>query len=345
MSSTAIGYCVFLDTQVIVSANFDYRSRTFRTLALLAAYKKVTVLLSDVTVAEVKSNIREEVQKAHAAFQSLQSSKTRIVRNINGPLNDAVRTEFDVNGMVDALTGQFVNYLKEVKAVIIPYESGSIREVFESYFAKRAPFAAEKKKSEFPDAFTLSAIKGWQQTHKVRVNIVSADPDFRSYCKGDDEFRLFEKLEEFLDYLYKTENEPYYSFVNELVDEHSGDIEESIENEFYEVAFNLDEEQGEVHSVDAEYVGIIDKYSVQVDKESAVIRLSASVRYSAEVSWMWEPAPGYPRERIDDTIEGETDVTVEVRVRFRLGDRGAFSIDYVLIDDQTITLRRSEDYD
>lgn len=55
---------------------------------------------------------------------------------------------------------EFEQFLIEVDAEIISIEDISPTRVFEKYFGAKPPFS-HKKKSEFPDAFSLEAILKW----------------------------------------------------------------------------------------------------------------------------------------------------------------------------------------
>lgn len=54
-----------------------------------------------------------------------------------------------------------------------------VEDIFDCYFDIRPPFT-KKKNKEFPDAFILSALDQYHDTHKERIAIISSDNDFRT---------------------------------------------------------------------------------------------------------------------------------------------------------------------
>jgi hypothetical protein len=61
----------------------------------------------------------------------------------------------------------------------------------------RRPFS-EKKQKEFPDAFVLSALEQYHDTHKVNIAIISFDGDFKNACALLPYVQHFTSLEDYV---------------------------------------------------------------------------------------------------------------------------------------------------
>ena len=106
----------------------------------------------------------------------------RILKNVSGPPLYNIFPGFDAEQTKQELRSQFHTFLDEVKANVLELTDISIEEVFEKYFAGIPPFANDKKKHEFPDAFSLAAIERWCKTSSGKMYVVSSDSDWQQVC-------------------------------------------------------------------------------------------------------------------------------------------------------------------
>src|SRR5206468_1659507 len=103
----------------------------------------------------------------------------------------------DGEAVTKEILGRFKDFIDKAKVDVISEENVSIAAVFEKYFARKAPFGDAKKKSEFPDAFVVAALRDWCEKEKTKMFVVSDDPDMEAAC-GVDGFLIDVKtLEEF----------------------------------------------------------------------------------------------------------------------------------------------------
>jgi hypothetical protein len=76
------------------------------------------------------------------------------------------------------------DYLRLCDVKDISIAGLDIQGVFELYFHTLPPFKDGKKKSEFPDAFVLSALDRWGQIEGSEVWVASSDTDMREGCES-----------------------------------------------------------------------------------------------------------------------------------------------------------------
>jgi hypothetical protein len=335
---------IFIDTQVFGASNFDYSSQLFKTLISLIHDKRISVHLTEITFNEIKSNIREEVEKARSKFQSLQAkSDTRIIKNITGPLNNALNAKFDVEEVFTELADQLGQFLLNIDAHMIPIEGVSILEVFERYFSRKPPFGKDKKKNEFPDAFVLAALQKWCQENQEKVYVISGDADMIYACAGSEYLISVPTLEGFLD-LVAAENE-LYEFANQLLEKYKDAIIAEIYTNFPDIGFWLDEVDGEVYDVNVQSVKILKKYLVRLEEYKAIFELRAKVVYSAEISYADLVVEGESISETEETIERDLKISVEASLLFDVEDESAFQIEYVNIKDGDIILYPGPTYE
>lgn len=332
-------YHVFLDTEVFKRSNYNYHSRSFQQLALLRKYNSVSIYLTEITVREIQSNILQDVAAARGAIKSLQKkSGISILKNLRGAFHNVLFSKLNVEALASFLNDQFLAYLKDISVNLIPIEGVSITEIFEKYFTQAPPFGNANKKHEFPDAFVLSSLRNWCQKQGIKLYVVSGDSDIKASCEAEGPLIWVEKLEGFLDLVYSALEEPYYSFANDLLDDHSEEILEQIENEFPYLEFYLDEEQGKVHKVVVGRIDILDSNLVQVSKKTATFELSVIVEFQANVSYFPLILKEHTFFKTEETIERTLEIPVEVRIGFDINKPNEFKTLSLNIQEKEIGL-------
>ena len=70
---------VFLDTEVFIHENFNYKSPRFKSLMTLASESKIQVFLTDLTLREIGANIRGRVDDAVTSIKP-----NKVLKNSGG---------------------------------------------------------------------------------------------------------------------------------------------------------------------------------------------------------------------------------------------------------------------
>jgi predicted nucleic acid-binding protein len=169
---------VFIDTSVFIANNYSYDNPIFKALLEYISQDKVQVILTSVTVQEVKSHIEKDTERTVVAIKKARA-EARILRNIpNHPISQ-IFTDFDAKLLRQTLTKQFDDFLNAARVIIVPVDEADIQKVFDLYFKREAPFGEGKKKSEFPDAFVLSALNKWCESDSEKACVISTDADMK----------------------------------------------------------------------------------------------------------------------------------------------------------------------
>ena len=165
---------VFIDTQALRKARFDWGGRLLSKLAEFAKEGHLRLLVPAVTVKEVESQLKEVSLEAHAALMKHRPILEQLGASV------AVDSMKDEAKALSALVAAFEQFRASTKAVDVPL-IGDIKTVLDDYFDRRPPFSA-KKKHEFPDAISIASIRAWCEQDRQTAYVVSEDPDLRSCC-------------------------------------------------------------------------------------------------------------------------------------------------------------------
>jgi len=165
---------VFIDTQAFRKARFDWNGWSLSKLAEFAKQGQLRLLVTDVTVREVKSQLHELLTEANSSL----TKHSGILEQLGASV--AIDRLRDQVTALSTLEGAFDEFLKRTNAVNVPLIS-DIKGVLDDYFARRPPFST-KKKAEFPDAVTIASVRLWCQQNRSTAYIVSEDLDLRECC-------------------------------------------------------------------------------------------------------------------------------------------------------------------
>ena len=176
---------VFIDTSIFISENYSFKSKLFSSLASLCKSGHVSILLTDITIEEIKANLLKSVNEAEAVIKKA-STKARVLRNLDTYRYIFLFEKFDKEKIFNQLKDQLIEFIKSCNIEIIKASEISAKDVFSSYFQGKPPFGEGKKKNEFPDAFVITALVEWCKKNDIEVNVVSEDPDFQNAISEKD---------------------------------------------------------------------------------------------------------------------------------------------------------------
>lgn len=168
---------VFIDTQALRKARFDWTGRSLSKLTEFAKLGHLRLLVTDITIGEVRSQLRELLADATASL----TKHSGILEQLGAAT--VVERIRDQASALNAMEAAFDEFLKAASAINVPLVS-NVKPVLEDYFARRPPFST-KKKAEFPDAISVASIRNWCQQRNATAYIVSEDPDLSGCCSND----------------------------------------------------------------------------------------------------------------------------------------------------------------
>ena len=191
-------FAISIDTAV-----FDGKQKTFHNAVLQRLdqfhQRDVRVVFVDIIAQEMKSHLRDDAIEAQRALKkALRSHNKRWRREtssseaadllINADATDFAQAEFDA-------FRQHVNG-DEIAAGETP---DAVMKVFDRYFAESPPFgAADKRKSEFPDAFALLRLEALADEEGRKLICVSPDNGWLDFASQSDHLICVPRLEDAL---------------------------------------------------------------------------------------------------------------------------------------------------
>jgi hypothetical protein len=338
MTKTLETHNIFIDTEIFKRANFNYNSESFQKLISLVQGKKAYIFLTDVTVNEVKSNIKQDVRAARGAIRSLRKNPgiPILLNLLEGPIKEVVFGKLNVEDVTNLLVKQFEEFQEAVSAKIISVEGISVSEILDQYFSQKAPFGEGKKKDEFPDAFALAALRRWCDENKEKIYIISGDGDMASACEVGGPLISLSSLEAFLDLV--ASQEALYTYATNLLETKLDFIIKEIKEGFPEIGIWVDEPEGEVLEVQVQRIEILNKYLVSLEENNALFQIRADVEYMAKITYADLVVEEVVVHQTQETIERERIISVEVSLLFDTQDDSAFQIEHVDIKDKDIIL-------
>ena len=278
---------IILDTNIFIKENF-LDGKRIRQLLKLSEEEKIKIVMTIITVGEVKSRFRTFTRKAVQDLNEFKKKfESRVLRN-----NSVGKKIYDkiVNKDIEKeFNDEFDEILKKSKVIIIDYSDLNIKNVFEKYFKNEFPFGAGDKKNEFPDAFALDLIEKWCVDNKLKCIIFSSDKDFLNF--QSEHLEITKDYEDYLDekLLYYLTQEHRITILNQLFIENSLKIDNAIE-EWYR--YELDDDSlyynvvwTEIQDIEITEVTVNNKsfQIVSIDEESIEIEIEANLTFKVEL--------------------------------------------------------------
>lgn len=341
---------VFLDAEAFRAGGFNYRSTPFKTLVELVVAGEVRVFITDITAEEVKALIREDVAKAVHAQQSFEQ-KAYILRNCRSARNrDRLKT-LDSKNVEKELLRQFERFLKGAKVVVLSTGRVKIKEVFNRYFAMKAPFGPGAKKHEFPDAFASAAVRDWCAKEKQEMYVVSGDADMQGLC-GEGGLHSIEKVAGFLS-LVASHNKNLVAFIKNQLPSIEEAVAKDVKDQFQGLGFLLKDHDGDVEDVTVLEVKLGEIDVLQATDVKAILQTEAEVTFEADLTYGDEGTASYDSEDktvfyldyVKETVQRTEQIPVEINVFYKAGDPHSFEVNDVSIEGHTILVRTSDDED
>ena len=329
---------VFLDTEVFVHENFNYKSPRFKSLMTLASESRIQVFLTDLTLREIEANIRGRVDDAVTSIKP-----NKVLKNSDIPSVRARFDRLDPAPIQQELVGQLKEYLKAAKATILEVPPAVLPLVLDAYFEKQPPFGHGKNKAEFPDALVIETLREWCAKNELDITVVSPDQGVKAACAEDEALHQFDNIAKYLDALFASD-EALSSFVREMILAVHGPIFEKAKEVFPYHGAILADEDGEVGEIELTGVELSenpeDVEIISLDPDNAEVQLAVSLTFHAELSYkvpstgVWDSEDHVLmfQDEVNATVEQDIEGTIVVEVDFKNLDPQSFKVERVWVE-------------
>lgn len=230
---------VFLDTNIYMQYKFNiFNNNKFESLKYFVSNEKISLYTTDIVIKECESKIIDQANKINAQLKELKKSLNwDLIEETELKKNMEVGHIENESVLIKKSLDKFHNGLEDLKVEVLDLEKVDIKTVFNKYFESELPFE-NKKKSEFPDAFTIESIKEEMKMYpEMKMNIVSIDKGFLGAFSQIENCSTFETLEKLLDFI-NSEIEKEYEALSIRLNEMENEFQEVITEEIYNSNFN-----------------------------------------------------------------------------------------------------------
>lgn len=166
---------VFIDTEFFVKAGLDFSSRTLESFKDICSSGELNHITSTIVVREVNGKISDHIQEALNSVNTFRRKAKILMHSSNIAIN-GLFAELNQKEINDQGLKIFSDFLEDSNTKILNLSQINSDEVVEMYFERRAPFQDGKKKTEFPDAFTMLALKN-HLSEEEEIYVISEDKD------------------------------------------------------------------------------------------------------------------------------------------------------------------------
>lgn len=260
---------VFIDTSVFKANNYFSSTSKINKLAELASKGRISVVLTSITKAEIIQHLTKDIENAR---KSVKKKDNEVLRNIKG-----TDEYFSALDKVDAekTAIEMVNtFVKRSGAYVIGLEyCKDIEGIFKKYFKQEFPFS-EKKQKEFPDAFALAALEGYNQSRQYKMIVLSTDSDMQNY-ESDELYAV-----DFKKYISEKMSEDVdLSSLYEELSGNSDRLKDKLEGEIVDYLDDVSLFYDKIQNGDIHYVSV---YDVRVDFNAEGVYINESNDKSIE---------------------------------------------------------------
>lgn len=329
---------VFLDTEVFDSNNFYFDSSVFRRLVELVEERTINVHLTTITVREIEAHIVSYIEQGIKDIKALQKERTvKVVGLIPDTPFQLIPKQFDIELLKQRLLDSFHMFLRAVRANIIPVEGVSIEGVFDKYFGVVAPFGSGEKKHEFPDAFALAGLDYWCEQNDSAIFVISNDNDMHNACEVSESLISLKSVHELFDVIAREQTE-LYEFALGLFNQHKGEIEELLRDNFPDLMLFIDMPESEVFDVEILSLEIDKELAIEVRDDHATFDLDVEVEIRAEITYADLIVEDVPVLMHNEDIEKTLYMKAKVNLLYDHEDPDAFQVEYANFDDDSLLL-------
>jgi hypothetical protein len=334
----------FLDTQTYVARNFNFDSGVLKTLQNHLNEDDCHLLITDVNVREVRRHLSRKATAAVAVIKAAQKD-AMVLRNTPNLAWAGIFEKVTLAQIESALLENFERFLNNPRIEIIPVSGVDITEVFDAYFSERPPFATAGKKSEFPDAFILSAINNISRDRGYRLYVVSEDRDVKSYCQAHENLLSLARLDELLELILKNNEklaEPA-KFAEEVFEQLKDEVRKELIELLKEAEFELDDFEAEINGINIEKVEFLSRNLSDVEKDYAVFNVITKISLVIDFCVPdydrspWDSEDGYYPLLLQNRIARRYTYSGPVFVNFEYGDGIAANSQLMDIDITDVT--------
>jgi len=332
---------VFIDTSIYVQNKYDVGSPKFNTIQTLAAAGALELLTTDITNSEVESHISSDVDEAIGALNKAKK-KAAVLRPLVGEEQvSGIFASLDADALASAIRDRFRAFLSTSGAETLEASAQPAGPVFESYFAGHAPFGPGKKKSEFPDAFVVSALEEKAKEQKQKALVVAQDPDFERTCEHSEHLVFVPSIRQLAELALQDEGlavETAHIRFQRIADEIRGRVTDELEGRY----MWLEDQDGEASEVRVSDLTLNPESVVSISEAQIIFSLQAHAWIDADISYLDPDSAVWDSETktaiyfasVEASVYRDLEFPVEVTISYAAEDLEANDLEQVVVNNE-----------
>lgn len=315
---------IFLDTETFVANGYSSSNKLLK----LAEYGKngtIKIFISEITVEEVKSNIKEDLVTAIQQINKFKREihrQGRVLRQVEEFKNYLDLPKLNTQIDFDRLNENFESFIELGKVTRVSCENIDVAPILAKYFKREKPFGEGKKKYEFPDAIFLAQIEDWCKKHHQKVYLVSADPDILKY--NSELIIPLKNIGELIGIINRQEvmEEKKFEWLEDIFNKNQIKISKSIKERFIESIKDEYYSEITILNVRVDNIKLYDFSVIDLKPGYSTLQMDVDISYNLEFSYMDYNTSYYDKEDkkwlykdikttsldFDDTITAEIEI-------------------------------------
>jgi hypothetical protein len=330
VSTTKETECVCLDTEVFDGEGLNLESTSFTLFKKLCLSGDVKLVITEINYREIRSHFKE---RAKEIYNRIRDVGRLAHSNAQYPsLPKEVFSGLNLAAIEKNAETLFDSFCVETNAYIILKQQDLLSSVFDKYFASEPPFGGGKKKSEFPDAFSLGSLESWLNHKLAKAYVISRDPDLEKACPLYPCLIHLKSIKDFLD-IHNANEEAKDAFEEALQDQEDH-LAHQVTNLFEKLGFIWQgDEDGDVEEVRVTEVSNFQNIKIlELEDDEALLEVDCDVNFEADVEYEDMDSAWHDAEEGTWNTWQTVNETITITQSFPITIRASFEPDYSLIE-------------
>jgi DNA-directed RNA polymerase subunit F len=293
---------IFIDTSAYESKNFQFDQHALKTLRNYLDKNFLHLLVTDITISEIKAHLYEKAKESKASIKRMQK-EAMFLRNTPELSYHGIFERIEADEIYRIVEKKFEEFLNCEQIEVVDISKVNPSQIFSDYFKGAPPFGEGNKKSEFPDAFVLEAVRLTAEERAHSLYIISTDKDMASFVNRHPSLLHLESIDQLLDLVSRQEEklaEPA-RFADSVFDALKDRIKELARDLMTDDSFYSDLTDGfedEIVDVNVNSLEISEKYLIEASRDAATYEIHFSAEITAKYSFVnYEDSPWDPEDR------------------------------------------------
>ena len=308
---------IFIDTSIFDESAYNLNSASFKAFRSLVKTLNVKLLIPDPTAREIRRHIRERSQTAVKSIEDAARRAPFLRQLDNWPLNGTHKNAL-ANKLQHHVEKELSDFFTNFEIHELNYTGIDISEIMDWYDWEQAPFS-NRKKNEFPDAFSIATINQYHKASGDNIAIISKDGDFKIACSNHKHLLYYPSLTAYAEAIQREDER--IDKIHQILSGDDSIVRDSISGEFPNLSFLIEANwEGEAEDIELSDFNELEYHVIGIGYHSYIISFDAEILFSAYVSYwnletaVYDKGEAYPLHKIEGRAETVTSISGTFKV-------------------------------